>query len=84
MISRTELVKVMFNKGGSIYSGPGKQKKKSQKVPYKAMYSDMAIWAILVIYFKNYIFYILHRLLLLVILWEHNYHFNLCQLILIK
>ncbi|KAF7635057.1 hypothetical protein Mgra_00005498 [Meloidogyne graminicola] len=54
MVSRTELVKVMFNKGGSIYSGPGKQKKKIQKVPYKAMYSDMAIWAILVASFGNF------------------------------
>uniref|UniRef100_A0A915M8C8 Uncharacterized protein n=1 Tax=Meloidogyne javanica TaxID=6303 RepID=A0A915M8C8_MELJA len=49
MVSRTELVKVMFNKGGSIYSGPGKQNEKSPEVPYKAMYSDMAIWAILVL-----------------------------------
>lgn len=48
MVSRTELVKVMFNKGGSIYSGPGKQNEKSPEVPYKAMYSDIAIWAILV------------------------------------
>ncbi|CAK5053243.1 unnamed protein product [Meloidogyne enterolobii] len=54
MVSRTELVKVMFNKGGSIYSGPGKQHKKSPKVPYKAMYSDMAIWAILVASFGNF------------------------------
>uniref|UniRef100_A0A915NXB9 MFS domain-containing protein n=1 Tax=Meloidogyne floridensis TaxID=298350 RepID=A0A915NXB9_9BILA len=54
MVSRTELVKVMFNKGGSIYSGPGKQHEKSPKVPYKAMYSDMAIWAILVASFGNF------------------------------
>uniref|UniRef100_A0A915N454 Major facilitator superfamily (MFS) profile domain-containing protein n=1 Tax=Meloidogyne javanica TaxID=6303 RepID=A0A915N454_MELJA len=54
MVSRTELVKVMFNKGGSIYSGPGKQNEKSPEVPYKAMYSDMAIWAILVASFGNF------------------------------
>jgi hypothetical protein len=53
-MSRKELVKVMFNKGGSIYSGPSattnapQKKKKSRKVPYAQMYKDTAIWAILV------------------------------------
>lgn len=45
----------MFGKG-SIYSGPGKTHKsrKSKKVPYKAMYSDLSIWAILVSAFGNF------------------------------
>lgn len=42
----------MFGKG-SIYSGPGRQKKAKQ-VPYKALYSDPAIWAILVAAFGNF------------------------------
>lgn len=55
-MGRNELVKVMFNKGGSIYSGPTtasmqqrkKASKKDKKVPYQQMYRDTAIWAILV------------------------------------
>ncbi|KAI3415564.1 hypothetical protein GPALN_005169 [Globodera pallida] len=55
MMSRTEIVKVMFNKGGSIYSGPTTdnkkpKEKKSRTVPYWAMYSDKSIWAILVLH----------------------------------
>ncbi|KAL3096032.1 hypothetical protein niasHS_005791 [Heterodera schachtii] len=60
MMGKTEIMKVMFNKGASIYSGPstdGKRppkKKKSRKVPYWAMYSDKSIWAILVASFGNF------------------------------
>lgn len=54
MMNRTEIVKVYFGKG-SIYSGPGKQKsKQSKKVPVKAIYSDIHIWAILVAAFGNF------------------------------
>uniref|UniRef100_A0A915CW51 Major facilitator superfamily (MFS) profile domain-containing protein n=1 Tax=Ditylenchus dipsaci TaxID=166011 RepID=A0A915CW51_9BILA len=52
LIQRTELTKMMFGKG-SIYSGPGRQRK-SKKVPYSAMYRDPAIWAILVAAFGNF------------------------------
>ena len=46
--------KVMFNKGGSIYSGPGKESKQARAVPYRAMYADIHIWAILVASFGNF------------------------------
>lgn len=58
LMGRQELVKVMFNKGASIYSGPSARqpakKKKSGKVPYQAMYRDTAICAILVASFGNF------------------------------
>uniref|UniRef100_A0A183BZX8 MFS domain-containing protein n=1 Tax=Globodera pallida TaxID=36090 RepID=A0A183BZX8_GLOPA len=67
MMSRTEIVKVMFNKGGSIYSGPTTdnkkpKEKKSRKVPYWAMYSDKSIWAILLSlqFMPTYINKVLH------------------------
>ncbi|KAI3422354.1 hypothetical protein GPALN_012877 [Globodera pallida] len=50
MMDRTELVKVLFGKG-SIYNGPGQHnKKKNKRIPLRAFYSDMAIWAILVLH----------------------------------
>ncbi|KAI1722102.1 major facilitator superfamily domain-containing protein [Ditylenchus destructor] len=52
LMQRKEISKVLFGKG-SIYSGPGRQKK-SRKVPYAAMYRDKAIWAILVAAFGNF------------------------------
>lgn len=56
MVSRPELVKVMFNKGGSIYSGPASREnsKRARAVPYRAMYGDLHIWAILVASFGNF------------------------------
>uniref|UniRef100_A0A914HGJ4 Uncharacterized protein n=1 Tax=Globodera rostochiensis TaxID=31243 RepID=A0A914HGJ4_GLORO len=54
MMDRTELVKVLFGKG-SIYNGPGQHnKRKSKRIPLRAFYSDMAIWAILVASFGNF------------------------------
>lgn len=54
MVSRVELVKVMFNKG-SIYSGPGKNNQKhAKRVPYMSMYTDRHIWAILIASFGNF------------------------------
>ncbi|KAH7697229.1 Protein F11A5.9 [Aphelenchoides avenae] len=52
MMRRKEIVRVTTGKG-SIYSGPGRQKV-SKKVPYKAVYQDKAIWAILVAAFGNF------------------------------